>query len=285
MILHQLLNLTRPLIVLDTETTGIHSQARIVELGFQKWVPEDGMVREWKSLINPGIPIPEAAAAVHHITDDMVTGCQTCGQMRLGCQCNIFHAAPQFSQIAVSLAEGFSDCDFAGKNIRFDLRVLTYEFLLAKQPWNYSFAYIVDIDRLEQIAEPRNLGALHKKYTGEEHEGAHGALSDVRASTTVIVAQLNTYPTLPRNVKEIHDLSWPGWLTTDGSFKLVNGVPTVMFGKHRNTAMQDVPPSYWDWIIKSDFPEDVKALAGKAKLKEFPRPTLEETLAADKRMI
>jgi len=146
----------------------------------------------------------------------------------------------------------------------------------SKQPWSYAGARIIDGERLEQIAVPRDLGSLHEKYAGRKHDGAHGALSDVRASVTVIVGQLQAHEILPRDMDQLHELQWPGWLTAEGSFRLVigsraakNGVATCMFGKHRGTAVKDISTSYWVWVLGQDFPEDVKQLARDAKMGKY----------------
>jgi uncharacterized protein (DUF3820 family) len=43
-----------------------------------------------------------------------------------------------------------------------------------------------------------------------------------------------------------------------------------MFGKYRNRAMRDIPISYYDWLCNNDFTDDVKKLAGLAKLGQWP---------------
>ena len=146
----------------------------------------------------------------------------------------------------MSLARGFSACDFCGKNVRFDLRILAAEFARVHVHWSYVGARIIDADRLEALAHPRDLGSLHEKYVGMRHDGAHGALSDVRAATTVIVKQLEAHAVLPRDLTALHDAQWEGWVDTEGKIRLVNGVPTIMFGKHRDCAMREVPTDYWD---------------------------------------
>lgn len=271
--IHTLLNLTRPLFVTDTETTGLNTDtARILELGFQQWTAE-GLVKEWRTYINPLVPIPAVVTEVHGITDEFIrAACRHCQQVHDGGTLYDHEWAPlpTFKQLAPSLAKGFTDCDYAGKNVRYDLRITAAEMKRAGQAWSYAGARIVDADRLEQLAVPRHLSDLHKKYTGSEHDGAHGALSDVRASMTVIAKQLETYETLPRDLDKIHELSWPGWLTADGGFRMVNGVPTIMFGKHRDTAMRDVPRGYWDWMLSADFAADARKLAAEAKMGKFP---------------
>lgn len=299
--IHQLLTLTRPLFIMDTETTGTNTEtARIIELGFEQW-SDKGIVKEWRTLVNPGVPIPAGSTEIHHITDAMVTGCKVCGgaQKDLNanfCTCEVFAPWPTFRQLAKNLAYGFRDCDFAGQNIRFDLRVITAEMkranvcgtcghdpsehplagkclMFTPLDWNYAGARIIDSGRLEQLVVPRTLSDLHKKYTGLEHDGAHGALSDVRASHTVIVKQLETYESLPRDLAALHELSWPGWITADGGVRFVNGVATMMFGKHKEKALQDVPRDYWDYVLrpKESFGEDMKRIAAEAKLGRYPK--------------
>jgi DNA polymerase-3 subunit epsilon len=136
--------------------------------------------------------------------------------------------------------------------------------------WSYVGARIVDSSRLEALAVPRSLSHLHEKYVGLKHDGAHGALSDVRAAVTVIMKQLETHDALPRDLDKLHEAQWPGYLCDGGEFRMENGVALCQFGKHRGKPIQTIPNDYWDWILKSEFPADVKALAANAKLGRFP---------------
>jgi DNA polymerase-3 subunit epsilon len=65
-----------PLLGFDTETTGIDEyEDRIVS-----WAlvlsERPGEYRDWGSVVNPGIPIPEGATGVHGITDEMAAAGQ-----------------------------------------------------------------------------------------------------------------------------------------------------------------------------------------------------------------
>ncbi len=231
--IHELLKLTRPLIVLDTETTGLSDTDRIVELAFQHFAP-DGEVKEWRSLINPGVPIPEAVTKVHGIRDGDFRSCRVCAyyqsahpvvQSDVTMQpCEEYKPWPTFAQVAPRLAKGFTDCDFAGQNVRFDLRKLAYEFKLTKVEWSYSDARILDSGRLEALLNPRHLSDLYRKYAGKELEDAHHALVDVKATVDVLVAQLN-FDILPMDLDALHELQWPGWIGVEGKFYFNNGVP------------------------------------------------------------
>jgi DNA polymerase III subunit epsilon len=270
--LHQLLNLTRPLIILDAETTGTDPEAdRMIEIGFQQWTAE-GMIKEWRSFIDPLISIPAETTAVHGIADEFIKkACRHCQRTHDGNEDHPHQFLPSFKQLAASFARGFTNCDFGGQNVRFDLRLLSKEFARSGMEWSYDGARIVDSYALESVLYPRDLSTLHEKYAGRKHDGAHGALSDVRASTTVLVKQLEGHAQIPRDLDALHALLWPGWLTMDGSFKVVNGVATIAFGKHKGKAMKSVPLDYYDFILKNNFPGDVKRLAQRAKLGEFPQ--------------
>jgi DNA polymerase-3 subunit epsilon len=286
MILSDFFQLTRPLFVFDTETTGTNVETdRVIEIGFQKWTA-NGLEQEWRSLINPCVHIPEEVTKIHGITDLMVQGCRSCNRTRgdhleppVGTigdptrECEGFRPWPMFRQIAANFAKGFSDCDFAGKRIRFDLRIFGAEMARAGVEWSFKSARVVDIDRLEALVQPRNLSALHEKYTGAPHEGAHGALSDVRASTTVIVAQLDVHKALlPRDLDQLHLLQWPGWIDTEGKFSFNDdGVPFfTSWSKFSNKPMREADVGFWDWIITHDFSAEIKKIAADAKLGKYP---------------
>jgi len=251
--LNQLLSLSRPLFVIDVESTSLDTQtARIVEIAFQQF-DSTGLVKEYQTRVNPGVPIPAEATKIHNISDADVAG------------------KPMFKQLAESFARGFKDCDFCGQNVRYDLRVIAAEMQRAGQSWSYVGARIIDSGQLERLAIPRSLSHLHEKYTGAKHDGAHGALSDVRASTTVIVHQLQQHQTLPRDLDNLHAAQWPGWIDGEGKFRFIDGVPCFgQWGKYANKPMRNADNGYWDFILKGTFSADVKALASAAKLGRFP---------------
>lgn len=318
-VIHKLLTLTRPLICLDAETTGVDTQSdRIVELAFEVWKAE-GLESDWRSLINPSMMIPAEVTAIHGIKDEDMVGCRVCAgklQGSLGdkiCTCDTFKPIPTFKQIAEKLARGFSDCDFMGKNVRFDLQILAAEFARAGIAWTIGDARILDADRLEAWLNKRSLSHLYRKYVrtkcdecdglgavsdryelgnvnecedcggvgsfGRKLDGAHGALADVRASTTVIAAQMDAFTQnedeavqLPRDIGALHDLQFPGFIDLGNKFTFdKDGVPRfTRWGKYAGKPMCVADNGYWDFVLKSDFAADVKVLAGNAKLGKFP---------------
>ena len=71
------LNLKRPIIFFDLETTGLDiAKDRIVELCYIRVEPNGN--EEARSMrVNPEMHIPEVASSVHGITDDDVKDCPT----------------------------------------------------------------------------------------------------------------------------------------------------------------------------------------------------------------
>lgn len=256
----EIFHITRPLFVLDLETTGVSPEEdRIVEFAFVQYRPVPALdtcaVKEYSTLVNPRIHIPEEATETHHIKDEDVAG------------------EPTWDQLAPNIAGGFRDCDFAGKNVRFDLKLLAAEMQRAGVEWDYGDAFIVDADRLEHLGEPRDLTSLYKRRTGKDLEGAHGALTDCRGVAETIVAQLQLFTKLPRDLKSLHHELWPGWIDDDGKFKFNKaGEPCVAFGKHRGKPMRQVERGYFKWMSKGSFTPLTKLIAERASRGEFPKP-------------
>lgn len=287
--LNKIFALKRPLFVVDTETTGLDVQNdRIVEFGLQQWTSE-GLIKEWRSLVNPEILIPEQATKSHKITNALLNACQVCklpilrsemleeSDGRERCRCETPKPVPTFRQLAESLARGMTNCDFAGKNVRFDLRIIAAEMARVRVEWSYLGARILDNDRIEALANPRSLSHLYEKYTGQKHEDAHTALADVQASSVVLYYQMQQHPTLSRDLDTLHELQWPGWIDGEGKFQFVNGVPCFSrWGKYSGQPMANADRGYWDFILSNSFSLDVKALAREAKLGRFPQPITKE---------
>lgn len=276
-----LLTLTRPFIIFDLETTGFRPEDRIVEIGFQIY-EATGLTKEWRALVDPLMPIPPGATAVHDISDDMIRGCRACGLQkeihpiqkseRAIDSCGEFLPCFTFAQLAPSLAHGFSGCDFGGKNIRFDLGKLAEEMVRVNVPWSYAGARIVCADRLEQLAEPRGLAALYTRRTGKEPLKAHSALDDVQMTAEVLDAQFRTFEQLPRDLDELHKLQWPDWIDSEGKFRIRDGVPQCWFGKrYKGQDMRTIPADFYQWMLGQNFSPEVKAIAADAVAGRFPQ--------------
>ncbi len=188
------LNLKRPIVFFDLETTGVDaSKDRIVEISMIKVMP-DGTEDTRTRRINPGMPIPAEATAVHGITDADVAD------------------EPKFAQVAKSLEEFIRGCDFGGFNSnRFDLPLLVEEFMRAGLSVDLKRRKFIDVQNIFHKKEQRTLVAAYKFYCDKELEDAHSAEADTRATYEVLKAQLDRYDDL--------ETTWTRWRPTPAGAK------------------------------------------------------------------
>jgi len=244
------LKLSRPLAVIDLETTGVQPKTdRIVEISVLKlW---NGDRKHHTRRLNPEMPIPPEATVIHGIADADVANEKT------------------FAQIAVDLERYLEDCDLCGFNLRrYDMRLLYAEFERVGIAWNLEGRAVLDPLEIYHEFEKRDLTAAVKFYLEREHEGAHGAEADVLATEELIDAMLQKYDDLPRTVGELSQrYSNPNKLDIEGKFIQIEGVVQFTFGKCRGQPLSAVASNdenYLRWLLKADFPDDAKAIIQKA---------------------
>ena len=248
------LNLKRPLLFFDIESTGLNvATDRIVEISMVKVMP-DGSRQVKTRRVNPTIPIPEAARAVHGISDDDVKD------------------EPTFSQLAKSMLQFMEGCDIAGYNaLNFDIPMLTEEFMRVGLDPKFRERNLVDVQVIFYKKEPRTLSGAYKFYCDKNLEDAHAAEADTMATLEVLEAQLDRYPDLENDVdflskftKRSNMLDYAGRIVLDE-----NGTPVFNFGKHKGKAVREVlavEPSYYSWIQNGDFTQDTKNVLTKIYL-------------------
>jgi DNA polymerase-3 subunit epsilon len=250
------LQLTRPLVFIDLETTGTNlAHDRIVEIAIIR-LAADGTRQVKRKLINPQMPIPPVVTELHGITDEMVKD------------------APTFKQVANEVKQFIEHCDLAGYNSnRFDIPLLMEEFLKAGLEFDMGPCKLVDVQKVFHMMEQRTLGAAYKFYCNKTLEDAHSAEVDARATLEVLEAQVERYPQLGNTVESL--------LKCIGEDKIVdlarrmifeNGIEVFNFGKHKGRSVADVlksEPQYYDWMMKGDFP-----LHTKQKLTDILKRTL-----------
>lgn len=226
-----ILQITRPLIFFDLETTGPNPREdRIVSIAFVQGKPaQDGLpcaTKEWHQLVNPGRTIPTEATLGnpargydgHGITDEMVAN------------------APSFAVLAPHLLKGFvQDTDYGGYNVKsFDLPMIQAEFQRNGVTWDYDASHIIDVFRVWQLLEKRSLSDAAERWLGEQHQGAHDALADIRITIRIMEAMLLCRPAFPRVVNDIHELEYPvdvNAVTRDNKIIWKDGEAVMNFGK------------------------------------------------------
>lgn len=232
----------KPIIFFDLETTGISvTQDRILQIGAIKVLP-DGKEEVKNVLINPTIPIPADATAVHGISDEEVKD------------------KPKFQQIAKSFAAWLSGCDLAGYNSdNFDIPMLIEEFNRVGVAFPEPETKFIDVLKIERKVNGHTLGETYKRYIGEELDGAHDALIDIYATIKIFHKQLEQNPLLPSDAAEIEAFCEGEFKRVDFAGKLYDKEGQVYwrFGKHKGKLVSETA-DYCNWVLKSDFPSETK---------------------------
>lgn len=264
---HQLV-LRKPLAFFDLETTGVNTaKDRIIDICIIKAMPNGEVVSKTQR-VHPGMPIPLESSMIHGIYDDDVKD------------------APPFKSVARTLAQFMDGCDLAGFNCnRFDVPLLVEEFLRANVEFDLKNRRLVDAQRIFHLMEPRNLTAAYKFYCDKELIGAHGAEVDTIATLEVLNAQVQRYVgrvaktdsgqdvVFENDVDMLHSLTANTNVDLAGRI-IINekGEEVFNFGKHKGLPVLDVlkkEPSFYDWMLKGEFPLDTKRRLTEIRLRMF----------------
>ena len=279
------LNLTKPLVVFDLETTGLDIITdRIIQLSYIKVTPDGTEVRG-NHLINPERAIPAFVTDLTGISDEAVAN------------------QPTFKEMAPQLAESFKGCDFAGFNSnRFDVPILAEEFLRAGVDFDFTKCRLIDAQTIFHKMERRNLAAAYKFYCGREMDEdfeAHRADQDTEATYRVLLGELEMYSeanqddqerVLPNDVSELAAFSkqndnvdfagrmiWAPIVDKDGTpLSNADGTPQLQevfnFGKYKDMPVSEVlhkDPGYYSWMLGAEFPNNTKQVLTRIRLREF----------------
>ncbi len=253
------LKLERPLAVFDIESTGVLPlHDRIVELAILKVMP-DGTRQMNVRRLNPGIPIPPEAAAIHGITDDDVKDC------------------PSFADIAAKLYRYLDGCDLAGYNIlSFDVPMLRKEFERAGIEFKTDGRHIADAFNIFCKLYPRRLSDAYRIFTGRELEGAHGAGADTEAAYQVLLGEIARHEEVPDTAEGL--AAYSNLLGEDGidqtrRLRWRGGEVIINFGKNTGRTLRDLSvndPGFLRWILHGDFSDEVKKIVSDALEGKFP---------------
>lgn len=249
------LNLKKPLVFFDLETTGVNvTHDRIIEISYIKVYP-NGKEEEKTLRLNPEMPIPAEATAIHHITDDDVRD------------------KPTFKDVAKDLDKVFEGCDIAGFNSnKFDIPLLVEEFLRAGINFDVSKRKFIDIQTIFHKMEQRTLVAAYKFYCGKNLEEAHSANADTRATYEVLKAQLDRYGNLENDVDFLSKFSSQNRNVDLAGRIILNADDKEIFnfGKYKGQLVSEVlrrDPGYFSWILQGDFPQNTKNVLINIKLR------------------
>ena len=270
------LNLQKPLVIFDLETTGLDLvKDRIIQLSYIKVYPNDKEERG-NELINPEMRIPELITQLTGISNEDVKD------------------KPTFKQLAKKIEGVFQGSDIAGFNSNyFDIPLLAEEFLRAGIDFDFSKACLIDACTIFKKMERRNLASAYKFYCGRKMEDdfeAHRADQDTEATYRVLMGELDRYTeerqrelgedpegrVLPNDMKALAEFS----KTNDNVdfagrivWAEVNGKRTEVFnfGKHKGLPVAQVlrmDPGYYSWILAGDFTYNTKQVLTRIRLRE-----------------
>lgn len=273
------LNLTKPMVFFDLETTGVQvGHDHILQFCLLKVMP-DGSQQEMTRLVRPvndkgeTVPIPAETTAIHGITNAKVAKEHT------------------FREVAPEVAAFIGDADLAGYNSnKFDVPMLLEEFLRVGYPFSLEGRRLVDVQNIFHKMEQRTLRAAYKFYCGQPLENAHSADADTKATYEVMKAQLDRYQDAEYEDRE-GNISRPVVNDVDalaefsGNAQLADLVGHIgyddrhhevfNFGKYKGRTLYDVftkEPSYYAWMMNADFPlstkEVVKKVYGQMKAQQ-----------------
>lgn len=208
--------MARP-IYYDTETTGISpTKDFIIEIA--AYDPDRD--RSFEKFVNPGIPIPAEATAIHHISDEMVAD------------------APGFGVVGQEFID-FCEGDvilLAHNNDAFDKPFLESEFgRNGLQMPSWKFLDTLKWARRYRPDLPKHALQFLRETYGVKANNAHRALDDVIVMHEIFRKMFDD-------------------LTIDQAFELLN-VPRFLkhmpFGKHQGKLLEEVPKDYLKWLKES----------------------------------
>jgi DNA polymerase III subunit epsilon len=263
------LNLTKPIVFFDLETTGVNiATDRIVEISILKVFPNGN--KESKTwLVNPEVEIPQGAADVHGITNEKVV------------------TEPTFKELAGKISEMIAGCDLAGFNSnRFDIPLLAEELMRAGIDFDMQDRKAIDVQVIFHKKEQRTLGAGYQFYCGKELEGAHGAEADTNATYEILLAQVDKYDDIGNSVDTLSEYSTHGKRADFAGFILMNeeNQEVFSFGKYKGRTVEEVlteNPGYHNWIQNADFPLYTKKVLKQIKER---MSTPKETVTDDEKL-
>ena len=278
------LNLTKPLVIFDLETTGLDLvKDRIIQISYIKVYP-DGHEERGNEMVNPEKLIDPLITQLTGISNEDVKD------------------KPTFKQLASNFAEKFTGCDFAGFNSNhFDIPLLSEEFLRAGVDFDFSKSRMIDAQTIFHKMERRNLAAAYKFYCGRKMEDdfeAHRADQDTEATYRVLMGELDKYaPGANEDAEKVlendmdklaefsrtnNNVDFAGRIVW-GEMKDRNGKPLLddngqprmtevfNFGKHKGVPVADVlriDPGYYSWILAGDFTYNTKQILTRIRLRE-----------------
>lgn len=209
-----------PFFIFDTETTGLDPEKdRVIEVAFEEILGAKS-IRQFSTLLDPGMPIPPESSAIHHLVDADVVG-----------------KAPM-EKLLPRLQQHFASGVIVAHNASFDRSMMPG---LADHRWLCTYR----LSRHVWPDAPRHNVQTLRYWLGLQVDtgdlAPHRALADVLVTTVVFRAALATYLD-HGGVDDVQML-----LQYAESPIRVRKMP---FGEHFGKPLEDVPTSYLAWLVE-----------------------------------
>jgi len=256
------MKLTRPLVVLDLETTGTWVERdRIIEIALIRSV-SDGKQEKYHTRVNPGMPIPPRVTRITGITNDDVK------------------TAPPFKTIAPEVLAFIGDSDLGGFNVeRFDLLILERELFAAGHKFEWRSRAIYDAQKIYHLHERRDLKAAYQFYCSKALQNGHTAMGDSEATLEILAAQIGRYGDPEAGIESLREFDYERaeeFFDAERKFRWWNNELYPAFGKYaRKSSVKQIAkkdPGYLEWLLTTDFSREVKTMIEGVLQGRFPAP-------------
>lgn len=213
-------------VCVDCESTGLDpKQDRIIEVAVMKFT-FDATLAEFESLIDPQVQIPAASIAIHHITQEMVTG------------------KPTIDQVLTDVFALIGDHPIIGHGIKYDVEILAHHAERCNIPCTIRKNPSFDTLRLARLygQSPSNSLETLRQHFNIAEEGAHRAMSDV-------VVNIQVFKKLSKDFRTLEQV-------TEALSRPIQ-MKNMPLGKHKGRPMKEIPIEYLRWAANQDFDDDL----------------------------
>lgn len=203
--------------IFDTETTG-SEQPDLIEAAWLQLADPVSMqvVAQFEQRYKPRHPNTLGALAVHHIYDEELADCPSCTEFN-------FPADAQY---------------MIGHNVDYDWNVVQQPKVKRICTLALSRMLLPELDSHSQSAL---IYYFFRPHARERLRSAHSALADVQNCRYLLQKLI---PMLPTPVT-----TWEQLWEHSEQARLPN---VISFGKHKGTAVADLPLDYQDWLLRQE---------------------------------
>ena len=213
-------------VCIDCETTGLDpKQDRIIEVAVVHFSLTEVFGR-FESLIDPQCVIPESSFAIHHISQEMVTG------------------QPVIAAMLPEILDLVGKRIIVGHGVGFDIEILAQAAERAGIPCSLRHNLYLDTLRMARHYgdSPTNSLQQLRRHFNITEEGAHRAMNDV-------VVNMEVFKHLAKRFR-----------TTEQLFETLSKpilMKTMPLGPHKGRLLKEVPIQYLLWAAHKDFDQDL----------------------------